>query len=86
MTVDVELHAFRTAGTIRPVELPDHLLSEDPVHVLPWVWYYGQNDHQPLRFRSISMGDIIRLGGRRWIIRAVGFELVADDYRPTEAD
>lgn len=86
MIVDVERHAFAAGGRIRRVELPDRLDDPDPARVLPWVWYYGQNDHQPQPCRSVSMGDIIRLGGRRWIIRAAGFEPVADDYQPTEAD
>lgn len=86
MTVDVELHAFGSGGIIRPVDLPDNLLYEEPAGILPWVWYYGQNDHQPKSYRSVSVGDIIRLGDRRFIIRAIGFEPVADDYRPTESD
>lgn len=86
MTVDVELHAFRGGGMIRPVDLPDNLLGKKPTRVLPWVWYHGQNDHQPKQYHSVSMGDVIRFAGRRYIIRAVGFKPVADDYLPTEAD
>lgn len=87
MIVDVELRAFGDQGAIRPVELPDHLAGEEePARVLPWVWFFGQNDHQPKPYRSVSMGDIIRLGGRRYIIRAVGFEPVPEDYMPTLED
>ncbi len=86
MIVDVELHAFGSGGAIRRVRIPDDLADAEPARVLPWVWDSGQNDHQPQPCRSVSMGDVIRLGGRRWVIRAAGFEPVPDESQPTTQD
>ena len=41
---------------------------------LDHIFYYGQNDFQPvMNQRSVSVGDIIRLEGKRYRIDAVGF-------------
>jgi len=41
---------------------------------LDHIFYYGQNDFQPVaNHRSVSVGDIIRLEGKRYRVDAVGF-------------
>ena len=41
---------------------------------LDHIFYYGQNDFQPVANHcSVSVGDIIRLEGKRYCVDAVGF-------------
>jgi len=41
---------------------------------LDHIFYYGQNDFQPvMNHRSVSVGDIIRLEGKRYRVDTVGF-------------
>lgn len=65
----VELRAFGGNGEIREVEVPE-------VHVedlLETIFYFGQNDHQPKPQRSVSVGDVIVVGVRRFRVDGVGF-------------
>lgn len=46
---------------------------------LDHIFYYGQNDFQPAtNRRSVSVGDIIRLEGRRYRVDAVGFNEIPE--------
>ena len=71
MKVQVELHGLGAKpGEVREVEIPEDKwkeartrdLEEEGVGVrLELVFYWGQNDFQPLMQRSVSMGDVARL-------------------------
>jgi hypothetical protein len=82
--VEVEMLAFGK-GKIRTVVIPE---AEEPGQAtespywrdltlpqrLDRVFYYGQNDWQPVRQRpSVSVGDVIRLDGNRYTVDPAGF-------------
>lgn len=78
--VYVELRAFQDDG-MRPVVVPIHEWDKATTlsAKLEVVFKYGQNDFQPLpSFRSVSVGDIIRLplyeeGFLRFRVMGTGF-------------
>jgi hypothetical protein len=75
-TVEVEMVAFMN-GAIRPVDVPmDEFLAEDEAGQLELVFKYGQNDFQPKQFCSVSVGDVVRLNGRRFRVGGMGWETV----------
>jgi hypothetical protein len=63
MIFEVEMNAFMD-GKIREVNVPDQELApNDHIQNLEKVFYYGQNDFQPVADRcSVSVGGT--LGGR----------------------
>jgi hypothetical protein len=70
---EVELNMF-CQGAIRIVRVPKHEIGNvSYIEDLNAIWYWGQNDHQPQRIPSISMGDVIRLRGERYLILAAGY-------------
>lgn len=77
MIVEVEMVAFKEEGHdfgIRNVEVPDREAARLPEDkLLEIIMHYGQNDFQPQKIPSVSMGDIIRLDGRRFLIVTFGF-------------
>jgi hypothetical protein len=75
---EVEMHAFQK-GIIRYVYVPSKDLNGDAERDLEHVFYWGQNDFQPMRRRcSVSMGDIARYNGQRWLCAMVGWELIQE--------
>jgi len=84
VTVEVEMEAF-SGGRIRTVVIPVAggvgQTTESPFwrdltteQKLDHIFYYGQNDFQPVANHcSVSVGDIIRLEGKRYRVDAVGF-------------
>lgn len=70
MKFEVEMLAFE-GGKIREVEVPD-----DDERLLNLVFHYGQNDFQPLPICSVSVGDVIRLGNRKFRVDSLGFSEV----------
>ena len=84
VTIEVEMQAFG-GGRIRTVVIPIAegvgQTTESPLwrdlttdQKLDHIFYYGQNDFQPVANHcSVSVGDIIRLGGKRYRVDAVGF-------------
>lgn len=69
----------------RQVEVPDAEHAEAKKRgieaVLDLVFQYGQNDFQPKRMPSVSVGDVVRVrvGARQtelWRVESVGFEIV----------
>ena len=70
--------AFGTSDAglvLRTVDLPSEYVSVEDV--LNASYHYGQNDFQPRRMRSVSVGDVIRVQGRRFRVDAMGFSDVA---------
>ena len=84
VTVEVEMEAF-SGGRIRTVVIPVAggvgQTTESPFwrdltteQKLDHIFYYGQSDFQPVANHcSVSVGDIIRLEGKRYRVDAVGF-------------
>jgi hypothetical protein len=77
MKIYVELLAFGN-GEMRPVEVPDDKITDDPMEVLELVFHYGQNDFQPLPFPSVSAGDVVHYGSKTYMVDFIGFS-IADD-------
>jgi hypothetical protein len=73
ITVEVEITAM---GAVRPVDIPAAELPDGAGldAVLELAFKYGQNDFQPKRFYSVSVGDVIRYQGRRFLVAGLGFE------------
>jgi hypothetical protein len=89
--VPVFLCSFRRPGEavkIRPVQIPEsetvrsaRLAGADSQAgqiqaILNNVFRFGQNDAQPLPFRSVSVGDVISLEGCLFIVENVGFRQI----------
>ena len=83
-TFTVELHGFGERGRVlREVDVPMALLDTIPATddvglpgALGLIFHFGQNDFQPKPMRSVSVGDIIRAGTDRFIVKGMGFEQV----------
>lgn len=75
MIVEVEMRAFG-GGKIRPVEIPDEYKDIPDEEVLDIVFYWGQNDFQPLPYPSVSVGDVVRLNGSLYACRSTGWEKI----------
>ena len=84
------------AVKIRPVQIPDSETirsakiadveqlceSEKLAVILESVFRFGQNDFQPLPFRSVSVGDVVSLEGRLFIVEMAGFrEIDRTEYQ-----
>lgn len=78
MIVEVEMVAFKEEGHdfgVRNVEVPDREAVRLPQEkLLETVMHYGQNDFQNQKIPSVSVGDVIRLDGRRFLVTALGFK------------
>lgn len=79
-------------GETRPVTVPDHLAQNakgDMEKLLGLVFYYGQNDFQPLPFCSVSVGDVIELTDqlllktKYFIVRPLGFAELSEQELDT---
>jgi hypothetical protein len=82
--VTVELHGMEAFDEpVRTVLVPavDWEGAENVRQKLNLVWIYGQNDMQPQRQRSLVVGDVILLDGKRYVVAPFGFgELDEDAY------
>ena len=83
MKIKVEMLAFnQQPGFFREVEMPDETSYETQASLLEGVFMWGQNEVQPISgVYSVSVGDIIYLNGKRFLILATGFKEMSDaDY------
>lgn len=72
-TFEVEMHKFH-GGAIRRVDVPaDEVRGADDDQILELVFRYGQNDFQPKQMSSVSVGDVVRLNGKRYRVEPMGF-------------
>lgn len=83
--MNVMLLAFGE-GQLRPVNVPDEVIAgreKDTAFVLEKVFYFGQNDFQPLPDRySVSVGDVALLNGQFWVVRPMGWaELTPAEFQ-----
>ena len=74
MIYEVELLAFGQPGEIRRVDAPSDQLDAgaSTEQVLEIIFQYGQNEYQPKRQPSVSVGDIVRLEDR-WLCCGLGW-------------
>ena len=72
MKVKTHLLAFKE-DKIRMVEIPDETGVSD---ILDQTFVYGQNDFQPQRMPSLSVGDVIELKDEYHLIRSVDFRKI----------
>lgn len=73
MIINVRMLAFMD-GELRPVDVPDEEIGEDTQRCLERVFYWGQNDFQPVPKRcSVSMGDVALFRGELWIAQSFGW-------------
>ena len=78
MKVLVEMLAYVDKGTFREVEIPDvEIPNQDAL--LDQVFYYGQNDFQPRQLPSVSVGDVIYLNDKKFLIKGTGFKELSDE-------
>lgn len=83
MIVRVRLLAFGQPGEIREVDLPEEGWDDTNTDErLDLVFYFGQNDFQPQRHPSVSVGDVIELGDKFYIVKPSGF----GEMTPQELD
>jgi hypothetical protein len=79
MIINVELRAFRQSHEplkVRPVTILDDVVINE---VLNAVFHNGQNNFQPLEYRSVSVGDVILHGDKRVLVEDLGFKELNDD-------
>jgi hypothetical protein len=55
------------------LKVKSHKQPEKQLVVTGFTLVFGQNDFQPKKQPSVSMGDVIRYNGERYLILAVGF-------------
>ncbi len=80
MIVKVLMLAFGQPGEIREVDIPETELVEDTLNenILNLTFHYGQNEFQSQKHPSVSVGDVIELGGQHYLVMPVGFSLLSD--------
>ena len=85
MTFNVRMTAFGKPNEVRTVNVPNTVL--DRAHgdeaVLEQVFYYGQNDFQPMPHPSVSMGDVIELNQKLFLCQAFGFKEISKEQFDT---
>lgn len=86
MKIEVEMLAFGTKDgeeiVVRTVEIPDDQWNDETNNRLGLVFYYGQNDFQPQKLPSVSMGDVIRLEDMKIVVQGIGFRsLTPNEYQ-----
>ncbi len=72
-TYKVRLLAHGKPGEIREVDIPDGDFYVVEV-TLDSIFYWGQNDFQPKQHPSVSVGDVIELEEKFYLVKAIGFE------------
>jgi hypothetical protein len=74
MKVKVYMLAFGKPGEIREVDVPNEEVVEDTDALLESVFYYGQNDFQPQQHPSVSVGDVVELDSKYYLVMGIGFK------------
>ena len=77
MKIKVQMLAFCEPGTIREVDIPQNEVTS--TNILDLVFKYGQNDFQPQKCPSVSVGDIIELGNDLFVVCPFGFHKVTNE-------
>ena len=87
MIFEVEMLAFGKPGEIRMVEVPANRFCEEDIlenriskqACLEIIFHYGQNEFQPQKHPSVSVGDVIHLYGETYTVDFCGFSEIAED-------
>jgi hypothetical protein len=83
MVYEVEMWAFME-GAVRKVTIEgktDLYADELVPQLLEEIFYWGQNEVQPLEMPSVSVGDVARMGDDRWLCCSVGWKkLTHEEY------
>lgn len=69
----VQLLAF-TDTDIREVEVPNDFAELSGDALLEQIFYFGQNDFQPQQRPSVSVGDVIELDSKYYLVKPMGFK------------
>lgn len=76
MIAKVLLLAFKT-NKVRLVYIPDEEAKDRDLRGLAELaFHYGQNDFQPMKVRSVSVGDIVEVRGRFFRCENIGWTLL----------
>lgn len=77
----VRMTAAYAPPRTREVTVPDDELTGIIEHDLEKIFYYGQNDFQPQRICSVSVGDVVEYGDRLYLCQPMGYrEITAQEY------
>ena len=77
MIVKARLYAFKD-GQVREIDVPDREMFGPIERKLERVYYWGQNDFQPRQLPSLSVGDVVELEDKFFLVNVAGFrELTA---------
>lgn len=76
MEVPVYMTAYGTKNEIRIVEIPDNEITPKSTisDALALTFKYGQNDFQPRQHPSVSVGDVVYLKNRYFMVLGVGWK------------
>jgi hypothetical protein len=77
MNVRVRMIAFGN-GAIRTVSIPNWDETKSVESKLESVFHYGQNEIQPKRSPSVSVGDVIELDGKLHLVCGAGFREMSE--------
>jgi len=83
-TFEAEMTAFSSVGgkvQTRRIDVPDKELAGNLKADLERIFHWGQNDVQPQECPSLSVGDVVHYGDKRFIIAAVGFRELKPDEK-----
>ena len=81
MKFQVMMLAFHGDNTIREVFIPDQeLKGKEQNDILNKIYHYGQNEAQPVDGKcSVSVGDVIKLNDKKFIVQPFGFSEISND-------
>lgn len=77
-TVQVQQFKFND-GQYRNVELPLSCINENINVTLEYVFHYGQNDFQRQDSPSVSVGDVINLDSKYYVVQGRGFKQIKSE-------
>ena len=83
--MEILVHMFAFAepndrSQIRKVFIDDNKAEyASQEELLEAVFHYGQNDFQPQQLPSVSVGDVIQLNNKYFMVKSLGFEELSKD-------
>lgn len=86
----VRMTAFYNPPRTREVAVPDDELRGVVEYDLEKIFYYGQNDFQPLPICSVSVGDVVEYNDELYLCQPMGFSKITaqeyDEFANTDRD
>ena len=80
MKYTVHMLAFHEPPVERTVDVPDNEIVQDTDHILERIFYYGQNDFQPVADTcSVSVGDVVVLDDTLQMVAPCGFKEITEE-------